>query len=263
MSNPPITYENIYSLGLQEFNPIFLNQLGENNLMARFDTKYPFHLSKLPIILEELSHYYDVLEIDGERNHLYESLYFDTEDLLLFRLHHNKKKNRYKFRFRRYCQSNTVFFEIKYKNNRSFTQKTRIPSDGFVRDLTPTLKSFVKENSNFDPDILKPSLRVFYKRITLVHKENKMRFTIDQAMHFSFKDQAMPLPNLAVAEVKRPSSKEDRFAALLFKKHKVYPLRLSKYCMGITSIYPAIKSNNYKQKMRMVNKIQEYDRVIG
>ena len=92
MSNPPITYQSVYCLGLTQFNPIYLKDLGENNLMARFDTKYPFHLSQLPNILEELSKFYDVLEIDGERNHQYESLYFDTKDLKLFRLHQNKKK---------------------------------------------------------------------------------------------------------------------------------------------------------------------------
>ena len=256
MNNPPITYKSIsQNLELSQFDAIFLEDLGKNNLMARFDTKYPFNIDALPQILAELAPHYYILEIGGQRNHPYESLYLDTNQLGLYLQHHNKHKNRYKFRFRRYCESGTVFFEIKFKDNRSFTTKTRVSCEDFI-ELDEELKQFISANSTINPNILRPSLHVFYKRITLVHKQTKMRFTIDQALSFSANERNKPLHKLAIAEVKRPNAKENRFVSQLFKRHKIYPMRVSKYCMGISSLYPDIKSNNYKQKMRMVNKIE-------
>ena len=43
----------------------------------------------------------------------YSTLYFDTNDKILYKHHHNKKGNRHKIRMRKYIDSNICFLEIK------------------------------------------------------------------------------------------------------------------------------------------------------
>src|SRR5688500_3966537 len=100
---------------LNKFESITLNDLDQVRMLNRIDTKFVFHLSQFPAILDEIRDDYYALEIADNRVFAYESLYFDTEDFQLYRFHHNGKFNRLKVRYRRYTDSGLVFFEVKYK----------------------------------------------------------------------------------------------------------------------------------------------------
>ena len=63
-----------------QFTPISLKNMDGVKLMNRSDTKFTFSSKKLPILLEKLIPFYNVLEINGKRLHSYKSLYFDTEN---------------------------------------------------------------------------------------------------------------------------------------------------------------------------------------
>ena len=58
------------------FEPISLADMDSVSLMNRNDYKYSFHIKKLPEILNQLSEYYRLLEIDGIRGANYKSIYF-------------------------------------------------------------------------------------------------------------------------------------------------------------------------------------------
>ena len=62
-----------------QFTPISLKNMDGVKLMNRSDTKFTFSSQKLPILLEKLIPFYNVLEINGKRLHSYKSLYFDTD----------------------------------------------------------------------------------------------------------------------------------------------------------------------------------------
>src|SRR4051812_12077582 len=111
---------------LREFSPITLEEMDEVKLQDRTDTKFVFAAKLLPSILEKLSKDCKVLEVNGIRLSRYETLYYDTDDFLLYNMHQNRRANRYKIRTRKYVESDLNFFEIKFKNNKGRTIKERV-----------------------------------------------------------------------------------------------------------------------------------------
>ena len=110
---------------LKKFNSISLEETSSVKLMNRTDTKFVFHTDKLKAVLEKAIEKYRVLEINKIRLPLYRTLYFDTDDSLMYNVHHQGKMNRYKVRHREYVDSGISFFEIKFKSNKGKTVKKR------------------------------------------------------------------------------------------------------------------------------------------
>ena len=98
---------------LNSFQTISLEEMDSVKLMNRTDTKYVFNKSKLLLILDSLKHDYRCFYINGARLSTYKTIYFDTDDFLLYRQHHNGILNRYKLRQRSYVESNLNYLEIK------------------------------------------------------------------------------------------------------------------------------------------------------
>src|SRR6476620_5435567 len=111
---------------LHDFQPIDLKEMDSVKLMNRTDTKFIFNISHYQKIMSEIKDYYRVLEVDGKRISRYETLYCDTSHFDLYNKHHQGKLNRYKIRHRTYVESNIGFLEVKFKNNKGRTIKTRI-----------------------------------------------------------------------------------------------------------------------------------------
>jgi hypothetical protein len=110
---------------LSKLIPISLAEMDRVKLQNRTDTKFVFNVDLLPTILSELVPYYSILEIKEKRINSYQTLYYDTKDFLSYLRHHNGKANRIKVRFRKYIESELVYLEVKNKNNKSRTIKTR------------------------------------------------------------------------------------------------------------------------------------------
>ncbi|MBA3899884.1 MAG: polyphosphate polymerase domain-containing protein, partial [Bacteroidetes bacterium] len=170
--------EQIKSL-LNEFSPISLKEMDSVKLMSRTDTKYIFHISRFEKILNSLMKDYKVLEINGNRVCSYETLYFDTKNLDLYMLHHNGRVNRHKVRCRRYVESDLYFLEIKHKNNKARTIKSRIKLDEIALDFDKKSKKFIKSITNMDANELVPVCWINYFRITLVNRNMQERLTLD------------------------------------------------------------------------------------
>ena len=94
--------------------------------MNRIDTKFAFNENFLPELLDLLKPYYNCLQIENKQIANYQTLYYDTSDLMLYYKHHNGSLNRYKVRQRTYLDSNLCFLEVKFKNNKGRTIKERI-----------------------------------------------------------------------------------------------------------------------------------------
>jgi hypothetical protein len=127
---------------LQSF--ISLEEMDGVKLMNRTDTKFTFSISVLPEIFQNLSQFYDVLEIYNKRIHEYKSLYFDTKKRKFYYDHHNQRVNRFKVRFREYVDSGLTFLEVKRKNNKGKTIKKRLK----VKDIVTSIKSEQQEYIN-------------------------------------------------------------------------------------------------------------------
>jgi hypothetical protein len=239
---------------LDAFDTVTLDEIESLKLFDRTEKKFIFNHACLPEILGYLSSYYKILEINNSLCNIYENMYFDTDDLEMYRDHHNGKSNRLKVRFRNYVNTNTSFFEIKRKNNKGRTQKSRIEIDNSVATFDQTSKMLLVSKTVYKPELLHPSLEVDYKRITLISKTNPERVTIDLDLHFLLDKEGYNYDNLVIAELKQPRSSYSVFNEVMHNLH-IKPLSISKYCLGIATLNTSVKSNNFKKRIQYVNKI--------
>src|SRR5207244_5693047 len=86
--------------------PISLDDLVESaDLQVRMDRKYFVPAATFRLLIGELGPEFKVLEIDGQRTFDYESVYFDTPELLTYRAHLKGRRRRFKVRTRTYLNS--------------------------------------------------------------------------------------------------------------------------------------------------------------
>lgn len=224
-------------------------------LQDRIDTKFMFKDNILPEVLNRMKEDYYILEINNMRFNHYETLYFDTENFDLYLRHHNGRVNRYKFRARKYVESNLHFFEVKFKNSKGRTIKDRVKRPEIFSYLCDTSHNLVKSLSNVNPDSLVAKLWVNYRRMTFVSKHSEERLTIDTKLTFIDKDQTIPISGLVIAEVKQGSVKDKSAFVSLMRKYHVQQKSISKYCLGVISLNEKIKQNNFKPTLLYLQKL--------
>ena len=240
---------------LQKFDPISLEEMDAVRLMNRTDTKYITNTDMLLKLLPLMTEKYRLLKVNGKSISSYETRYLDTKDYLLYRQHHNGKLNRYKFRFRKYIESDIYFLEAKYKTNKGRTIKTRIPVDDFENQLSVKSIDFLSEVYPNQVDQFMPQLKNYFSRLTFVHKHDKERLTIDINLRFEANNAKSDLGNIVIIELKRGNQVNNSDVALFLKQLGIYSTSISKYCTGCAITNPTIKQNNFKPKLRYLEKI--------
>jgi hypothetical protein len=241
-----------------QFEPISLAEMESVKLMNRTDAKFLIPLKTLPAILEDLRPHYRLLEVNGHRLADYETLYFDTESLQLYHEHQSGRLNRYKIRQRNYVQSNLIFTEVKFKNNKGRTIKTRVRQQQLPgNELEENVLGFLMQKTPFDPADLQPVLWVDYTRLTLVSRTTSERLTLDLNLTFRNDHLQKSYEKVVVAEVKQESLKHSFFLDLM-KQYKLREGAISKYCLGIMSLYKSVKHNRFKLKFNHLQKIVRY-----
>ncbi|MGB1206500.1 MAG: polyphosphate polymerase domain-containing protein [Chitinophagales bacterium] len=239
----------------KDFEAIALENLGQVKLLNRVDTKFTFGLEKLDVILKKLQKDYYILDIEANRVMDYESLYYDSSDLAFYLAHHNERTNRLKVRYRRYVVSDICFFELKFKNNKGRTIKTRIQTPKITNGIQAKEKQFLEQHHYGQNLNLKPALWVYYKRMTLVRKDFSERATIDIDLSYQFNNQTYKFNNVVIAELKQTTVNRNSSIFRALQEQHIHPKRLSKYCMGIISCYDNVKINRFKQKYTFLKKI--------
>lgn len=237
---------------LKLFAPTALGSLGKAGLMERKETKFIFPERMLPEILGSLRNDYEVLEINGQHIMNYETVYFDTPDFFHFRQHLTRRRTRYKVRFRKYLDTNCTFFEIKSKNNHNRTIKERIQISRNGELINAEERIFLDQHSPLGTEILEKKLHVHYSRITLVNKQRTERVTIDLDLTYSNDGLIKSFPGLVIAEVKQDVHLRSHFVSMM-RQCGIREFSVSKYCLGIISLYGHIRHNLYKPKIRYIN----------
>lgn len=241
----------------QNFTDISLKEMDSVKLMDRTDTKYVFRFDRLSDILLNLSEHFKVLAVDGVRMNRYETLYYDTQDLDLYHKHQNKKSNRHKIRSRNYVESGINFLEIKLKNNKGRTVKKRIKIDEIHNDIKhcDLQSEFLQITTGYDSINFIPQFWVNYHRITLVNLEKKVRCTIDLNLQFIRQEETIDYSHLAILELKQERSAGSVVSDLM-RNLMIREGGLSKYCLGVISMNPEVKQNNFKPKLLYINKLR-------
>ncbi len=240
---------------LGKFRPIALKEMDAVELINRIDTKFVFHVSLLQQLLPSLMEAYQVLEIDGIRMHPYETLYFDDAQLSLYLHHHNQRGNRYKLRLRKYGSSSICFMEVKSKTNTGRTVKARSRTASIQPELSQEQAAFFREKTANPDGQWDFTTRICFNRITLVSLSPPERMTLDLNLSFADRGAIKSFDNLIVAEVKQGSKSPSAFIAEMKMRH-IHPFSISKYCLGLSLLRPALKHNLFKRQQAIINKIQ-------
>ena len=135
----------------------------------------------------------------------YDSKYYDTDDLSFYHNHHNKRTNRIKIRKRNYVESGITFLEIKRKDNKGITHKSRIPINNFNTALSAEGQDFITETVQKPLDI-NMSISNRFNRITLVSNNAVERVTMD--FNLGFNGTVMN-QNLVIIELKQEKTRPD------------------------------------------------------
>jgi hypothetical protein len=242
---------------LSSFTPIQLNEMNGVMLMNRVESKYLFSVSKLPLLLDQLSDQYKMLEIGTIRTFPYHTTYLDTPDLLFYMQQVRGKLNRHKVRFRLYESTGESFLEIKKKTNKNRTIKWRIENSSEAESPDAEAARFIEDYLPSCLPDLHPVLVNGFNRITLVGKACNERVTIDYNIAFGYPGGSKSVfPFLAIAELKREKISCISPFGTVMKKMGIRPGRFSKYCMGSALVMNMPRKNMLKHNLLLINKIE-------
>ena len=254
---------------LPSFQPITLDEMSGIKLMNRTDTKFVTTVDRLRLLLMMATDDYRAQEIDGKRQALYYTAYFDTPDNNMYIVHQNGHAGRQKLRIRSYVDSGLNFLEVKTKNNHGRTKKKRVDMVGFdpmnpdhgIRFLRQddqycAYDAFLRKHLRYDPTTLSEQMENHFHRITLVNKAKTERLTIDTDLcfHNLKTGNDADLTGLAIIELKRDGLQPSPILGML-RDLRIKPCGFSKYCMGSALTNPALKRNNFKERLRLIDRL--------
>ena len=238
--------------------PITLDEMSGVKLMNRIDTKYPVTEAQLHDILLGIRDSYYAQEVEGNRLSPYSTVYYDTPDLRMYMIHHDRHLVRDKVRVRTYVDSNLTFCEVKHKSNKGRTKKKRIEVEPIPNIIeNPEAAAFLAEKQPYDVKTLSPHLVTIFDRFTLVNYDKTERLTIDCNLHFENlrNGTSASVDPLAVIELKQDGRAKSLFKDVLFGL-RIHPFKVSKYCIGTCMTNPELKQNRFKKKLRRIEKLK-------
>lgn len=245
---------------LSGYSSFSLEELQRAELMRRKDSKYLFSLLDVPAILESVKDKYLVLEVSGTRAQNYQTLYYDTPDLDMYHMHHRGMVNRHKVRFRKYGSTDAVFLEVKKKDSKGVTTKSRIKTNSAQAVILSNEEEFLASHSPYENRGMLPVLENSFSRIALMSSNQAERITIDYGLWFSstVTEKSLELPGISIAEIKfRDRLPSSPFHTALRQAH-ILPSRFSKYCIGMALLNPGLKQNLFKEKIRRVLQLNSH-----
>jgi VTC domain len=239
------------------FAPVPLAVVDQQATLAtRSEQKYILDATTFDRLIGEIAPHYLILEIDGERVFPYDSVYFDTPDCIAYRQHVQGRRRRFKCRTRLYATSALCFFEVKLKGGRGETIKRRLPvaleEHGSL--TTPAL-AFLERQLDVAygaplPAPLAPSVRTFYRRLTLMGQTNEERLTFDFELTLAARGREFSiLPGRILLEDKRALGAVTGAvqANRVLQRLGVRPVRsCSKYCLGVALSHPQLSDNPFR-----------------
>ena len=240
--------DSVSQVEIQQYAPHTLESLSKAALMSRVDTKFLVPERMLGDLLAVMRPSYSILEIDGQRSFDYVTTYYDTPLFTHYLAHHNGRCNRFKIRKRSYVNSGSSFLEVKFKDNRKRTIKSRVPCSAHWQKLdTPSLH-FLMSKGIADPDNLNAVQTGRYKRLALANEARGERLTID--CNLSFRDELSgsyyQLGPWVVVEVKQDVMDRQSAFFAWADKQGLREVSFSKYCMGVYFTgAESIKRNNF------------------
>ncbi|GIG38531.1 polyphosphate polymerase domain-containing protein [Cellulomonas phragmiteti] len=235
--------------------PVGLEELVERaGLLTRVDRKYLVPVADVGALVRGLPRDAQVLQIGTRRLFDYESVYFDTPDLLAYHLAAHRRRRRFKVRTRTYVDSAQCWIEVKTRGTRGTTIKDRVPHRLDDRaDVAPALP-FVTATLGAHgitgaADLRwSPTLVTRYRRATILLPEAGSRLTVDLELAWHDRRRPLHLRDLAVVETKTGSTASAADRLLWALGHR--PLRISKYATGLAALQPELPATRWRRTLR-------------
>ena len=244
---------------INTYRPITLEEMSTVKLMNRIDTKYLVTERQLRDILLCIRDGYYAQEVEGNRLSPYSTVYYDTPELTMYLIHHNRHLVRDKVRVRTYVDSHLTFCEVKHKNNKGRTKKKRIAVEP-IPNITdnPEAVAFLTEKQPYPVSLLSPHLVTVFDRFTLVNYDKTERLTIDCNLHFENlrNGKTASVAPLAVMELKQDGRAKSLLKDVLLEL-RIRPYKISKYCIGTCMTCPDVKQNRFKKKLRRIERLKQ------
>jgi VTC domain-containing protein/WD40 domain-containing protein len=244
------------------FEPITLEALtAQASLRTRFDRKYVMSSDAFEALCAQLADSHVVLEAVGQRVFTYDTVYFDTSSLAMYRDHVQRRRRRYKCRARRYVETEHHTFEVKLKGARGMTIKHVMPYDSASHGtIDEQARAFMEDclRSAYGrgmPAELRPTLRTTYRRFTLALRDAPERLTCD--FDFVAEDPGGEAGRLGsgvlasdrvIVEHKSDGRASRTHRAL--RQLGARPVECSKYCVGIALTRPEMPNNDFRRLLR-------------
>ncbi len=203
-------------------------------LSGRFEMKAVVPTGHLQKLIDVIPDDWTVLALEGVTSLQYESVYFDTHDLQLFRAHRQGRTRRVKIRTRRYSDG-TVMLEVKLRLASGKTEKIRAlhahhgvldaSSLAFINDITglPITYETILQ--------LRPLVRTAYTRTMYRSPDGTERVTVDADLTVGSVNGAEVSTGMFVVEVKSPHRTSTLAPAL--RRRGVRPVKLSKFAVAV------------------------------
>ena len=224
------------------------------SLQTRVDRKYIVPRGQVAALLSALDSSAQVLEIDGVQSFGYESVYFDTPDLLSFYGAAHKRRRRFKVRTRTYTDSGDCYLEVKTEGARAATVKERLEHADSPDAIGPEGVAYARsvlEEAGIHADVsdLNPVLSTRYRRRTLYIPGSQSRATIDTSLEWALYDgERIQMHDHAIVETKSGSTASSVDRLLWSAGHR--PSSISKYATGMAALRPDLPSNKWAPILR-------------
>lgn len=236
-----------------------LENLDNSSLMNRVDSKFLIEQHQLTEVLKHCEQHYSLLEINGINHFRYQSCYYDTDDLSFFNMHHKGKLNRIKVRHRNYVDTGSAFIELKFKNNKGRTIKSRVAACEDPRIALNQSEQFLKDKNVIAPSSLKIVQSGEYHRLSLANEKLGERLTIDSQLQFLDVQtwRYAQLKNAVIVELKQQRHNRRSPLYKAMRAMSIRPQSFSKYCMGMTlTSANRLRTNRFKKSFLQLKKIE-------
>jgi hypothetical protein len=201
-----------------------------------------------------------VLHVAGRFEQQYSSIYFDTDDLLLYRLAATGRRRRFKVRRRVYVDDGMQMLEVKTKDPKGRTAKARTET---ARSVNPESEQLSDDERAFvahtlcsagvwqHPPLhtLRATVQTGYVRTTLAAPAAQWRATIDQQLVGGRAGQCPRLlGDCVVVETKSSGAPTPLDRALWARGSR--PQRVSKFAVAMALSEPGLPANRWNRVLR-------------
>ena len=244
------------------FRPTDLERLNATAAMlVRRDNKYVVREEVLRPAWSALAGRFDMLEIDGRRDFVYDTCYFDDPAHTSYFDHHRGRRRRCKIRMRKYVDAQLCFAEIKLKGKRGQTEKQRVacPVHQYgVLDARTESQIRAAYRNLYRRDLeqtLAPIVWMRYRRTTLVARQGGERMTIDRGMVFADASGTCRIDDdLVIVETK--SGNANGIADKVLRSLHQHPTNAaSKYCVSLAVLRKVSKYNKLLPALRKLDAV--------